>query len=102
MGAIATPKATETWYPIPHTVLLDQVEETLQHNGLKIVNQAHVRKQVQCLPTAVPCHQRDRGRMLFVELGYCIHLGGSMSNVAASRTVASHLRPEAVGANACR
>jgi hypothetical protein len=38
---VPTPKATETWYPIPHTVLLDQVEETLQHNGLKIVNQAH-------------------------------------------------------------
>ena len=41
LALVPTPKATETWYPIPHTVLLDQVEETLQHNGLKIVNEAH-------------------------------------------------------------
>ena len=41
LALVPTPKATETWFPIPHTVLLDQVEETLEHNGLKIINQAH-------------------------------------------------------------
>ena len=41
LALVPTPEATETWYPIPHTVLLDQVEETLEHNGLKIVNEAH-------------------------------------------------------------
>jgi len=37
----ATPPRTQTWVPIPHTRLLDQVEQTLRGNGLSIVSQAH-------------------------------------------------------------
>jgi hypothetical protein len=41
LALVPTPEATETWYPIPHTILLDQVEKTLEHNGLQIIHQAH-------------------------------------------------------------
>lgn len=37
----ATPPPTETWVPIAHHRLLDQVESTLTGSGLRIVNQAH-------------------------------------------------------------
>ncbi|MCE5278848.1 MAG: DUF932 domain-containing protein [Planctomycetaceae bacterium] len=36
-----TPTRTDTWVPIPHFRLLEQVEATLTGAGLKIVNQAH-------------------------------------------------------------
>jgi len=38
---IPTPRATETWTPIPHLELVSRVEHTLQSNGLVIGTQAH-------------------------------------------------------------
>lgn len=38
---IPTPRATETWMPIPHLDLVAQVERTLKSNGLFIGTQAH-------------------------------------------------------------
>jgi hypothetical protein len=38
---VPTPEATDTWYPIPHFELLDQVTKTLQRSGLEIVSEAH-------------------------------------------------------------
>lgn len=39
--AAVTPEPTDTWYPIPHARLLDQVESTLTDVGLNIVSEAH-------------------------------------------------------------
>lgn len=36
-----TPSATRTWQPIPHSLLLTQVESTLPRYGMRVVNQAH-------------------------------------------------------------
>ena len=36
-----TPPRTDTWVPIPHYRLLEQVETTLTGAGLRIINQAH-------------------------------------------------------------
>lgn len=36
-----TPPSTDTWYPIPHARLLDQVESTLTDVGLNVVSEAH-------------------------------------------------------------
>jgi Domain of unknown function (DUF932) len=36
-----TPQATDTWQPIPHGQLLGLVTDTLERNGLEVVNQAH-------------------------------------------------------------
>jgi hypothetical protein len=36
-----TPAASETWVPIPHHRLLEQVESTLVAGGMKIQNEAH-------------------------------------------------------------
>jgi hypothetical protein len=41
LALIPTPEATETWCPIPHTSLLDQVTQTLDRSGLRIVTEAH-------------------------------------------------------------
>jgi hypothetical protein len=41
LDLIATPPATETWFPIPHRSLLGQVENKLRNSGLEIVNEAH-------------------------------------------------------------
>jgi hypothetical protein len=41
LALIPTPDATETWCPIPHTSLLDQVMSTLDRSGLRIVTEAH-------------------------------------------------------------
>ena len=38
---VPTPKGTATWTPIPHILLIEEVERALKTNGLKIVNQAH-------------------------------------------------------------
>ena len=36
-----TPSPTDTWYPIPHARLLEQVETTLSGVGLNVVSEAH-------------------------------------------------------------
>lgn len=36
-----TPRATQTWQPIPHHELVQQVEQTVRSNGLIVGNQAH-------------------------------------------------------------
>lgn len=41
LATVATPAATTTWHPIPHNVLLAEVEESLGRNGLHIVGQQH-------------------------------------------------------------
>jgi Domain of unknown function (DUF932) len=38
---VPTPAATETWTPIPHTALIERVEDTLKSDGLSIVSQTH-------------------------------------------------------------
>jgi hypothetical protein len=38
---VETPEPTETWTPIPHIDLIDQVSQTLLGSGLTIVNTAH-------------------------------------------------------------
>lgn len=39
--AIRTPRATQTWTPIPHIDLVNHVERTLKTNGLVVGTQAH-------------------------------------------------------------
>ena len=41
VASTRTPSSTETWTPIPHMLLIEQVEQALQANHLTIVNQAH-------------------------------------------------------------
>ena len=36
-----TPLASQTWVPVPHHRLLEQVESTITGNGLTVINQAH-------------------------------------------------------------
>lgn len=36
-----TPPATDTWFPIPHTLLVETVVDQLQSNGLQVVEQVH-------------------------------------------------------------
>ena len=36
-----TPRSSETWVPVPHHRLLEQVESTVVGSGLTVVNQAH-------------------------------------------------------------
>lgn len=38
---VATPEGTDTWFPIPHTSLLDLIENSLPNFGLAIVQQQH-------------------------------------------------------------
>lgn len=38
---VETPEATETHFPVPHTLLLEEVEKNLEGNGYEIVNQSH-------------------------------------------------------------
>ena len=38
---VPTPAATATWTPIPHTTLIERVEDTLKSDGLSIVQQTH-------------------------------------------------------------
>jgi len=38
---VPTPDATRTWTPIPHTALIERIEDTLKSDGLTIVNQVH-------------------------------------------------------------
>src|ERR1700677_4292703 len=38
---VPTPKGTATWTPIPHILLIEEVERALKTNGLTIANQAH-------------------------------------------------------------
>ena len=41
VAACPTPEPTDTWQPIPHGRLLGLVTDTLERNGLEVVNQAH-------------------------------------------------------------
>ena len=36
-----TPDPTDTWVPVPHHRLLEQVESTLEGHGLRVVNESH-------------------------------------------------------------
>lgn len=38
---VATPDATDSWYPIPHHDLLDTVRRNVESTGLRIVQEAH-------------------------------------------------------------
>jgi hypothetical protein len=38
---VPTPDATDTWTPIPHTALIERIEDTLKSDGLSIVQQTH-------------------------------------------------------------
>jgi hypothetical protein len=38
---VSTPKQTETWTPIPHVTLIEEVESALRSTGLRIGNQVH-------------------------------------------------------------
>lgn len=41
LNAVATPEATDSWYPIPHHDLLDTVRRNVEATGLRIVQEAH-------------------------------------------------------------
>jgi hypothetical protein len=41
VAGVSTPKPTPTWSPIPHSVLIEQVEVALHANALHVVGQAH-------------------------------------------------------------
>src|SRR5437762_8319713 len=41
VSGVPTPSATQTWAPIPHAVLIEQVELALHANRLRVVSQAH-------------------------------------------------------------
>lgn len=41
VGAVATPDPTETWFPIPHTALLDTVDDALEGSGFNIVSREY-------------------------------------------------------------
>jgi hypothetical protein len=38
---VATPPATETWVPVPHVTLLDEVSKALDGGGYNLVSQSH-------------------------------------------------------------
>ncbi len=41
VAGVSTPKPTPTWTPIPHSLLIEQVELALGQSGLRVVGQAH-------------------------------------------------------------
>jgi hypothetical protein len=41
VSGVPTPSATQTWAPIPHSLLVEQVELALHANRLRVVSQAH-------------------------------------------------------------
>jgi len=41
VARVSTPKQTETWTPIPHVTLIEEVESALRSTGLRIGNQVH-------------------------------------------------------------
>src|SRR6266436_8145091 len=41
VSGVPTPSATQTWAPIPHSLLIEQVELALHANRLRVVSQAH-------------------------------------------------------------
>ena len=41
VASVKTPRSTQTWTPIPHMLLVEEVERALKANELSIVNQAH-------------------------------------------------------------
>lgn len=42
---VRTPEPTESHYPVPHTLLLEQVEKNLKDNGFEIVQESHALTQ---------------------------------------------------------
>jgi hypothetical protein len=38
---VATPSRTGTWVPVPHAVLLEEVQRVLEQSGLQVVGEAH-------------------------------------------------------------
>src|SRR5438046_4973171 len=38
IGATSTPEPTATWAPVPHTALIEEVEQVLNRHGLSVVN----------------------------------------------------------------
>ena len=41
LNTVKTPTATRSWQPIPHPLLLQQVEATLPRFGMRVTNEAH-------------------------------------------------------------
>jgi len=41
LAEAGTPPATATWHPIPHATLLQEVEQSLERNNLRVVAQQH-------------------------------------------------------------
>lgn len=41
LDTVATPKPTDSWFPIPHSLLLENVQGQLQNHGLTVVSEAH-------------------------------------------------------------
>src|SRR3954451_4393671 len=41
IGKTPTPNQTATWTPIPHSLLIEEVERVLKTSGLTVVNEAH-------------------------------------------------------------
>ena len=41
LATIPTPQPTESWFPIPHTTLIERVEQTLGATNMRVVNEAH-------------------------------------------------------------
>lgn len=41
VAGVSTPKPTPTWTPIPHSLLIEQVELALGQRGLRVTGQAH-------------------------------------------------------------
>jgi hypothetical protein len=41
VGNTSTPRQTHSWTPIPHLLLIEEVERELRNGGLAVVNQAH-------------------------------------------------------------
>ena len=41
VNKVETPHPTETWHPIPHSALIDTVQDAMVESGLTIVQEAH-------------------------------------------------------------
>lgn len=41
LGKVQTPRATDSWHPIPHKRLLEGIQKTVERSGLTVVNEAH-------------------------------------------------------------
>lgn len=43
----ATPRPTETWFPIPHARFLDGIQESVERSGLHVIEEAHALSEDQ-------------------------------------------------------